>query len=377
MHASLLSFNIVPPAASGRSVAPMVKATGNNTDDGPISYSLGAPVLTDTVNVYPIFYGAWSDAQRSIVTDFFSGISSTAWMNVTRKYYSQADANSAKIYCSGAVQVATILLDSEYTIGKNITGTGIPDYIQAQIEAGKLPEDPNGLYYFMNSADVQEAAPSAPDDGGVFCGSGSGANYCGYHDTMLLKSGKRVFYAQSGALPEDCIPGCAPGDNLTLSPNGDLAVDGMITTLAHELTETITDPYASISNQRAWNDAKGNEDAQQQPATTAANQISTMLPIILLASLATGLIYGVINVARSRDAPLPAAVQKSTTGRVAAAINSKAEAGGDEQGPIIYQQGALVLTSPVSIYPIFYGKWSNNQISIVTDFFEGISSSHW
>ena len=51
--------------------------------------------------------------------------------------------------------------------------------------------------------------------------------------------------------------------NCKLSPNNDVGVDGMISALAHELVEAITDPVSDIDQLRAWQDATGYENGDK------------------------------------------------------------------------------------------------------------------
>ncbi len=51
------------------------------------------------------------------------------------------------------------------------------------------------------------------------------------------------------------------GKNHGASPNGDAAVDAMISVLAHELVEAISDPESD--GRRAWSDFSGQENADK------------------------------------------------------------------------------------------------------------------
>jgi len=50
---------------------------------------------------------------------------------------------------------------------------------------------------------------------------------------------------------------------VNVAPNSDVGVDGMMSTLAHEIVETLSDPISNVHNQRAWQDSKGNENADK------------------------------------------------------------------------------------------------------------------
>ena len=80
-------------------------------------------------------------------------------------------------------------------------------------------------------------------------GSNSYNGFCGYHRAFGSTGDKTVF----ADLPYE-----AGRCNAGQAPNGDLAADGEVSTLSHELNEAITDP---LSLQPAWTDASGNEVA--------------------------------------------------------------------------------------------------------------------
>ncbi|KAJ1330140.1 hypothetical protein BSLG_009670 [Batrachochytrium salamandrivorans] len=210
---------------------------------------MGAPLLTGPLNVYFIYYGNWTTTQKSIVTDFTSGLGASDWWTTSRKYYYQANSTSPKVYIDGQVNIAGSVSDN-YSIGKSQSGSDLPNLVQKYISDGTFPEDKNAVYYVLNSEDVSEAAL-----GSAFC-----TGYCGYHSSTTLKSGSEVYYALSGRFPESCISGCAPPPNHSISPNGDVSVDGMLSVMAHEFTEAASDPSF---NNRAWNDLTGYENGDK------------------------------------------------------------------------------------------------------------------
>jgi Phosphate-induced protein 1 conserved region len=70
-------------------------------------------------------------------------------------------------------------------------------------------------------------------------------------------SGKDLKYLFAG-LATACPSGCIAPNNQNVSPNGDIAVDGMISVLAHEIVEAASDPDLN-----AWYDASGQENADK------------------------------------------------------------------------------------------------------------------
>jgi hypothetical protein len=107
-------------------------------------------------------------------------------------------------------------------------------------------------------------------------GTTSADDYCGYHRSFG-KGVKQTAYAD--------MPFSTEGCNAGQSPNGNLAADGAIDTLSHELNEAITDP---LDTRFGWFDTNGNEMADmcaneyglplgstdpQHPKTTEYNQV--------------------------------------------------------------------------------------------------------
>jgi hypothetical protein len=79
-------------------------------------------------------------------------------------------------------------------------------------------------------------------------GTTSASSFCGYHRAFGLFLDQTVY----GNLPFPPKNGCDAGQ----APNGNLAADGMVSTLSHELNEAITDPLSSTA---AWIDQAGHE----------------------------------------------------------------------------------------------------------------------
>lgn len=220
-----------------------------------IKYTVGNPVLTGDVNVYYIYYGNWTDSQKDILENFMNNIGESDWYGINRKYYYQQDNFSEKVPVSGAV-ILKKTVDDFYSRGHHLSGNDIPEIIEEKIDSKELPEDTSAVYFVLTSGDVYESIRS--DLGKAsFCTS-----YCGYHVSWELKSSKRIFYAQVGN-PTRCLSGCAPTMNSKLSPNNDIGVDGMISALAHELVEAITDPVSDVDSLRAWQDATGYENGDK------------------------------------------------------------------------------------------------------------------
>ncbi|KAH9250957.1 hypothetical protein BASA81_011215 [Batrachochytrium salamandrivorans] len=211
-----------------------------------ITYTLGAPVITNPVTIY--------SSQKAIVEDFSRGVGASNWWNIEKNYYYQASASSPKVYVDGNVMLGATVTDN-YTLGKALSGNDLPNLVQKHISSGALPENADAVYFVLTAKDVTEDIRT--DIGpGSFC-----KDYCGYHVSTTLTSGTRVFYAMAGNPPAACLSGCAPPNNQNSSPNGDVGVDAMLSVLAHELAEAVSDPQSDGT--RAWQDASGAENGDK------------------------------------------------------------------------------------------------------------------
>ncbi|KAH6592698.1 hypothetical protein BASA61_004464 [Batrachochytrium salamandrivorans] len=229
------------------------------------------PIITNPVTVYYIYYGAWATSQKAIVEDFTKGVGGSDWWNIEKNYYYQASATSPKIYVDGTVKLGATVTDN-YSLGRSLSGNDVPNLIQRYISSGALPESSDAVYFVLISSDVSERI--RPDVGPAsFC-----LDYCGYHLSTTLSSGTRVFYGVTGNPPASCIGGCAPPSNQRVSPNGDVGVDAMVSVIAHELAEAVSDPQSD--GIRAWQDTFGEENATSVSTPTELHPLVLMVPHI-------------------------------------------------------------------------------------------------
>jgi hypothetical protein len=96
------------------------------------------------------------------------------------------------------------------------------------------------VYFVLTSKDVTETSG--------FC-----TQYCAWHTHGTL-NGMDIKYGFIGN-PARCPSACA---EQTTTPNGDLAGDSMASLIAHELSESVTDPDLN-----AWFDQRGQENADK------------------------------------------------------------------------------------------------------------------
>jgi hypothetical protein len=221
---------------------------GGATTNG-INYH-GGPVMLGTVNIYYIWYGNWTNnSATTILQTFASAIGATPYFNINTTYYNSANARvSGKVafgkfinvtsYPAGAASYATSLGDSD-----------IKTIVSNAISAGSLPLDSNGVYFVLTSADVKETSG--------FC-----TQYCGWHTHASIRN-VDIKYSFIGN-PDQCPNACAAQST---SPNGNAGADGMASIIAHELSETVSDPDLN-----AWFDRSGYENADKCAWTFGATK---------------------------------------------------------------------------------------------------------
>ncbi|CAM6105923.1 unnamed protein product [Calypogeia fissa] len=207
-----------------------------NYHNGPIlSAATGIPV-------YLIWYGTFSVAQKSIVTDFFASFSSEetgpsvgSWWNLTSGYKNSAGGSvSSKIFLAGEMAVS-------YTTGTTLTETDVQTLVVNSLAT--FPSDANGIYLVLTASDVMVQD---------FC-----MNSCGSHFATLpsgVTNEHQLPYAWVGnpAGSTECLGLCAwpfanptygPQGTPLVAPNGDVGMDGMVINLAVILAGTATDPF--------------------------------------------------------------------------------------------------------------------------------------
>ncbi|HNG28952.1 MAG TPA: hypothetical protein PK012_04470 [Blastocatellia bacterium] len=216
----------------------------------------GGPVISGTVHTYVIWYGNWNQANGSdtpagqqIVRDFLSSIGGSGDFNINTTYPG----------VSGAVTFNGETTDTG-SRGTRLRDADVQTIVSSRISAGALPFDANGVYFVLTSSNVSEQSG--------FC-----TRYCGWHTAGNITSG-HIRYSFVGNASR-CISSCAAQ---SVGPNGNAGVDGMISVIAHELEEAVTDPDLN-----AWYDSGGAENADKCAWTFGGGQ----------AQLASGAWYNV------------------------------------------------------------------------------------
>jgi len=248
----------VPTLAQGPNRAPNTKSR--------IEYH-GGVVIPGPKDVYFIFYGCWSNTcgkngsadTVTLLADLASNVGATPYFALNTLY-----PNGSGQEPNGQLFFGSAVFDPNYSHGLELTVDDIQAIVAYQIENHRLPQDSNGIYVVVASADV-------------------GANAAGFctavntpiHHGNALAFGSEMRYAFLGN-PNRCpaIAGpqfVAPNGVLLPTPNDDFAGDVIASDLAHVLSTTITDPFGD-----AWYDRYGLESAAKcqgtfgTPYTTAS-----------------------------------------------------------------------------------------------------------
>lgn len=223
---------IDPTGETAREAAKFSSASTNG-----ILYHGGPLLLNSPVNIYYIWYGAWqfpADTTKSIL-DSFGGVGGTPYFNINTTYY-----DSTNTHVSG--QIALSLTEP---LDPNSQGSALSDASVQAIVANALnnglPTDPNAVYFVLASQEINET-------------SGLCTQYCAWHTHGTI-NGRDIKYAFIGN-PARCPTACSGQQGAT--PNGNLGADGMANLIAHELSESVTDPDLN-----AWFDRRGYENADK------------------------------------------------------------------------------------------------------------------
>ena len=226
--------------------------TGSTGQQLPAITNHGGPVMSGTPVVYLIWYGNWNQQNGSdtpvgqgLVNTFLGNLSGSPYETINSTY------SSTNGTVTGKFTVGQSIIDS-YSQGSRLSDNKVQAIVSKALTSGALPTMTNAIYFVLTSTDVSESSG--------FC-----SRYCGWH-TYGTIAGSNIKYSFVGNANR-CLSGCAAQ---TTSPNGNAGVDGMISVIAHELEEAISDP-----NLNAWYDSNGSENADKC-AWTFGHSLSTL-----------------------------------------------------------------------------------------------------
>jgi hypothetical protein len=212
-------------------------STGTVVQGNGINYH-GGPVMHGTVNLYFIWYGNWGSEYTNastIINAWADAIGGSPYENINTTYGDTTGNVSGQIHYAG------FALDGG-SQGTSLSDKSIAAIVSSALTSHALPVDANGVYLVLTAPGVKET-------------SGFLTQYCGWHTYGTL-NGNNIKYAFIGDAAGPSLGNCA--EQTSSSPNGDPAVDAMISVMSHELEESASDP-----NLNAWYDASGEENADK------------------------------------------------------------------------------------------------------------------
>jgi hypothetical protein len=214
--------------------------------NGPVIYSTKvAAVYWASARIYnggptPGTTGAGS-ADGSLVGYMMAHLGGSPYFNINTTY-----TDGANVKINNSVTYTQFWANNTFSVPSgttNVSDASMLAMLQYAFNNGKLTYDANTLYNIFTS-------------GSVNLGGGFGTQYCAYHSDGFVTVGgvsKHVLYSAEpyvNAKAAACTAGYA-------SANGDPAADAEVSTLAHEIEETTTDPYGT----GWWSSTTGEENA--------------------------------------------------------------------------------------------------------------------
>ena len=189
------------------------------------------PVLTRNQNFYFIWYGCW-DANCGADIE-------------TRELMFRFSVNLGNSAASTFIYGGEVI-DSSYSHGVDLTPSDITSIISDLVNSFRLPQDSNGIYVIVSSADIASTAtgfcnPSTPPYHSTGIVNGSPVNY--------------IFLGNPKRCPTVAGPQFSPSGP---TPNNNYVGDVLIANFAHALNGLITNPLGN-----GWFDRYGLENADK------------------------------------------------------------------------------------------------------------------
>jgi hypothetical protein len=247
-------LNKIPHGINPNSKSPvwpgLALTTGTTRKVTAMNY-YGGPLI-NTPTIYIIWYGNWNRGNNTdtpqgqqIVRDWASSIGGTP------HYMLNTSLSVAGKPISGNVSFTPTANETTASGKTSLSDADIRTVVSDAVTSGRLPYNPDGVYFVITSSDVTASSG--------FC-----TQYCGWHTYGNISDGRKVRYSFVGNAAR-CINACAAQS--ASSPNGNPGVDGAVSVLTHELEEANTDPDIN-----AWLDARGYENADKCAWTFGSTQ---------------------------------------------------------------------------------------------------------
>jgi len=195
------------------------------------------PVMTEPIVVNVLWYGTWNattegPVMHSVLPLLIAGLASTSyWTTITNGYFNASGAPAASSMMYGG----RVDMDPADSLGMVVRNP--IDIIKFALNSDFFNISSTAIYLVLTTADIKFS-------------SGGLDTACGYHDSFM-REGLLIKWGIVGDLTDGCSYGGAhmatgllsntlSGD--ASSPNGNTQADSVLTTIIHEITETVTDP---------------------------------------------------------------------------------------------------------------------------------------
>lgn len=229
-HAKITSF--LPTV--GKSTPSIANPASVAAGVGPVTYQPGGTIISEP-NIYVIWYGDWpsnscsqenGNSTPAIVNDFLGSLGESDWNKINTTYYQLINGN--KTFVQPTADVTGCIVDTG-SQGLTLDGDGatdpqVSDVVDHALTTNSLQTDPNGVYLVLTASNVSVAQfPTY---------------LCAYHyfyDTLQTTI-KYAFIGDASANLASCAP------QVLNSPNGNPAADAMVSVIAHEFVEAVSDP---------------------------------------------------------------------------------------------------------------------------------------
>jgi hypothetical protein len=207
------------------------------------------PVLTGNQNLYVIWYGCWAgncgslgDADTmALLPQFMISIGNSPYAQINATYTNASGQPAASAFIYGGD-----VIDSSYSHGVDLTPSDITSIISDQVNNFRLPQDSQGIYVIVGSADIASTTtgfctPSAPP----------------YHATGIVNGSpvQYIFLGNPKRCPSVAGPQLSPSGP---TPNNTYAGDVLVSNLAHAINGIVTNPRGN-----GWFDRYGLENADK------------------------------------------------------------------------------------------------------------------
>lgn len=231
------------PVRGGAEVRPATAQSPSSTATvagAGIDYHGGPVMVAPTTTVHLIWYGNWTGTsatqKQTIITTFLKSLTGSPYWNINTTY-----TNGAKVAVRNSVTLGGQATDTGSAGTANLSDNAILTIVARALSTNALPKSTDALYVVLTAPNVTK--------------QGFLTSYCGWHTHALINSAD-IKLSFVGDPTGSLIGNCAA--QTTISPNGSPAADAMVSLIAHELAETVTDPALN-----AWFDKQGAENADK------------------------------------------------------------------------------------------------------------------